>query len=122
MQFFSIENLFATLIHQSSEVLSAIAKADQAMAGHIIKATFSIPNRVNPQGTRADLAPGGIDLNAVDMGMTVTRDARGGVKINLDPEMLARIRRDGIHSGLPVIIEVRRMPLSEKAPLLGARS
>jgi len=62
---------------------------------------------------------GGIDLNAANMGMTLTKDAQGGVKVSFDPAMIARIRQQGVQSAFPLIIDVHLMPLAEIRPLLG---
>jgi hypothetical protein len=63
--------------------------------------------------------PGGIDLNTVNMGMTVTKDANGGVQVNFDPAMIARIRQEGVQSAVPVIINVTPMSSAQIRPLLG---
>jgi len=60
---------------------------------------------------------GGIDLNDANMAMSVAKDANGGVKISFDPAMVARIRKDGVSSVVPVIINVTHM--TSVLPLLG---
>jgi|GEM_PF-7089410 len=62
---------------------------------------------------------GGIDLNTANMGMTVTKDSNGGVKVNFDPAMAARIREEGIQSAEPMIIRVRSVTSKDISPLLG---
>ena len=56
-------------------------------------------------------------MNTTNMGMTVTRDANGGVKISVDPAMIERVRREGIQSLTPVIFSVT--PVASIWPLLG---
>ena len=70
---------------------------------------------------RAALVPGGIDLNTADMGMTVVRDANGGVKVNVDPAMLARVRIHGLGRVEPFIIQMQAMTSGEINPLLGLK-
>jgi hypothetical protein len=62
---------------------------------------------------------GGIDLNTANMGMTVTRNSQGGVKVNFDPDMIARIRQQGIQSAVPIIIDVHMISIADIRPLLG---
>jgi hypothetical protein len=65
-------------------------------------------------------APGGIDLNAANMGMKVQKDANGGVKIDIDPALIERIKREGVQSMVPVIIQMT--PIADIRPLLGLSS
>jgi hypothetical protein len=80
-------------------------------------------NEMNDRGSPAEISQaskrGGIDLNTANMGMTITKDAQGGVKVNFDPAVIERIRQQGIQSAIPVIIDVRMMTSAEFRPLLG---
>ena len=62
---------------------------------------------------------GGIDLNTANMGMTVTKDANGGVEVNIDPAMIERIKAQGIQSADPIIIRITPITAAEIRPLLG---
>jgi len=62
---------------------------------------------------------GGIDLTNASSGISVSRDANGGVKVDFDPAMIARIRRNGIQSAVPVIIDIEPMNSIQMRPLLG---
>jgi len=55
--------------------------------------------------------PGGIDLSQQDSAMTVTRDANGGVKVDINPALIARIEREGMPEVDPVIIGMRPVDL-----------
>ena len=60
--------------------------------------------------------PGGIDLKTLQDGMTVQKDAVGGVTMRVNPAMLARLRREGLKSLTPVIIKMEF--IASIAPLL----
>ena len=72
-----------------------------------------------PDAAMSALPPGGINLNSANMGMTIAKDANGGVKVNFDPAMIARIKAQGIFSAEPVIINITPMTPLEIRPLLG---
>jgi hypothetical protein len=61
--------------------------------------------------------PGGIDLNPSNMGLSVSKDAQGGVTVTFDPALVERIRKEGVQSVVPVIINI--VPISDIRPLLG---
>ncbi len=69
------------------------------------------------QINRAMVLPGGIDLNTKNMGMTIQKDANGGVKVNFDPALIERIRTEGVQSVDPVIIRITA--IADVRPLLG---
>jgi len=50
---------------------------------------------------------GGIDLSQEDAALRVEKDANGGVKVNVDPSLIARIEREGMPELDPVIINVQ---------------
>lgn len=50
---------------------------------------------------------GGIDLSQQDAAMHVTKDANGGVKVDVDPALIARVERYGLSEVDPVIIGMR---------------
>lgn len=50
---------------------------------------------------------GGIDLSQQDAALRVTKDINGGVKVNVDPALIARIEREGMFEVHPVIIDIR---------------
>ncbi len=50
---------------------------------------------------------GGIDLSAQDSALRVEKDANGGVKVNVDPAMFARVEREGLREVDPVIINMQ---------------
>jgi len=50
---------------------------------------------------------GGIDLSQQDAAMRVTKDANGGVKVDVDPAEIARVERYGLSEVDPVIIGMR---------------
>ena len=63
-------------------------------------------------GRRPDqaLLNGGIDLSALDSGLSVAKDANGGVTIIVDPALVERVRREGIKNATPVIVNMRILP------------
>jgi hypothetical protein len=50
---------------------------------------------------------GGIDLSTQDAALHVEKDANGGVKVNVDPALIARIEREGMPEVVPVIINMQ---------------
>ncbi len=65
----------------------------------------------NPQRhadrAQATVDNGGIDLNTLNNGLTVTKDADGGVSMPVDAALMAQVRREGISTATPVIINMR---------------
>jgi len=59
------------------------------------------------RGVDHDSAMGGIDLSQTDSAMHVSRDANGGVRIDVDPSLVAEVERDGISVVIPVIVAER---------------
>jgi hypothetical protein len=55
----------------------------------------------------AQAAKGGIDLNTLNNGLSVSKDANGGVTITVDSAMIERVRHEGIRSATPVIINMK---------------
>ena len=61
-----------------------------------------------PQGNKAMLHDyGGIDLSQQDAALHVVKDANGGVVVNVDPALIARVEREGMLEVVPVIINMR---------------
>ncbi|MBI3601302.1 MAG: fructose-bisphosphate aldolase class I [Candidatus Omnitrophica bacterium] len=89
------------------------------------KSNDFLPRPTVPQESqrrRSDFAmkaqvPGGIDLNTQNMGLTIQKDANGGVQVTFDPAMIERIKAQGVQSMVPVIIDIT--PVSDIRPLLG---
>jgi hypothetical protein len=50
---------------------------------------------------------GGIDLSEAGAAMRVTKDADGGVVVNVDPALIARVEHEGISEAIPVIINMK---------------
>jgi hypothetical protein len=50
---------------------------------------------------------GGIDLSQQDAALHVVKDINGGVKVNVDPALIARIEREGLPEIVPVIINMQ---------------
>jgi hypothetical protein len=50
---------------------------------------------------------GGIDLSQQESALQVTKDANGGVKVSVDPALVARIEREGMSEIDPVIINMQ---------------
>ncbi|MFH0753035.1 MAG: hypothetical protein V2A70_00545 [Candidatus Omnitrophota bacterium] len=46
---------------------------------------------------------GGIDANIDAMGIKTSKDAQGGVRMEIDPAMIERVRKEGINSLTPII-------------------
>jgi hypothetical protein len=72
---------------------------------------YIVPARVDKLPYMVDkaaiaLPPGGIDLSQQDSALKVTKDANGGVKVNVDPALIARIEREGMPELVPVIINM----------------
>ena|GEM_PF-5540237 len=83
---------------------------DAAMNVLIKKATLP--------GMGANTFPGGIDLTKADSGLTIQKDASGGVKVSFDQAMVARIQKDGVYSLEPMIINISRIGTQEMHELL----
>jgi hypothetical protein len=64
-------------------------------------------------------APGGIDLNTRGMHWSIGKDGQS-VEMNIDPAMIARIKREGIDSLSPVILRVT--PIQSLWPILGLKA
>jgi hypothetical protein len=60
---------------------------------------------INDQAQTTDF--GGIDLSQQDAAMHVEKDANGGVKVDVDPALIARVEREGMPEVVPVIINMR---------------
>lgn len=54
---------------------------------------------------------GGIDLSQQDAALRVTKDANGGVKIDVDPALIASVERKGISKIVPVIVNMHPIDL-----------
>jgi len=99
----------------------------RAMAKEFLKVDFAMSGQVNKNDKAMDSnklealnnTRGGIDLNTANMGMTVTKDANGGVQVTFDPAMIARIKAQGIWSADPIIIRVTPLTPAQIRPLLG---
>jgi len=50
---------------------------------------------------------GGIDLSQQDSAIRITKDVNGGVKVNIDPALIARVEREGLPEVDPVIINMQ---------------
>ena len=50
---------------------------------------------------------GGIDLSQQDAAMHISKDANGGVIINVDPSLIATVEHDGLSEVDPVIIDIQ---------------
>jgi hypothetical protein len=71
-------------------------------------------------GQVEDRTKGGIDLNTSNgMQWKISKDGKG-VEMNIDPAMIARIRREGIDSLSPVIL--RMTPVASIWPLMGLQA
>jgi hypothetical protein len=81
---------------------------DAAMRMDITKTATS---QVNDSRDKAALAKpwvqGGIDLSQQDSALHVEKDANGGVKVNVDQALIARIEREGMTEVIPVIIDMK---------------
>ena len=98
------------------QAVAAKMKKNEMMTAELSEASQTTVGRSENSAMK-----GGIDLTTADQGMTVTRDAQGGVKVNLDPAMIARIRRQGIQSAIPFILDIHRIPLADFGFLLGLK-
>jgi RHH-type proline utilization regulon transcriptional repressor/proline dehydrogenase/delta 1-pyrroline-5-carboxylate dehydrogenase len=63
--------------------------------------------------------PGGIDLNAKNMKMDVTKDGQG-IDMKFDPAMIAEFQRGDFSGIVPVIIRIT--PISNVLPILGLQA
>jgi len=72
---------------------------------------------LNELGPKQKNVEGGIDLSQVDAAMHISRDANGGVKIDVDPGLEAAVLRDGMTMVVPVIVGMRKL---DPQVLLGA--
>jgi len=50
---------------------------------------------------------GGIDLSQQDAAMHVVKDANGGVTVDIDPDLIARVKREGLSRAYPVVIDLQ---------------
>jgi hypothetical protein len=63
--------------------------------------------------------PGGIDLSAANMSMTVAKDANGGVRVNFDPAAIEQFRQGHFDGIVPVITGITA--IANVYPLLGLK-
>ena len=75
-------------------------------------------NNAQPAKNDKAMVYGGIDLTQADSGITVNKDAQGGVTVNLNPALIARIRKQGIQSAVPVIVDLHRITMTDIKLLL----
>jgi 6-phosphogluconolactonase/glucosamine-6-phosphate isomerase/deaminase len=72
-------------------------------------------------GTKADnaqaaKAPGGIDLNAANMALAISKDGQG-VSVKFDPVLAAEFRRGDFSGIIPVILRIT--PIASALPVMG---
>jgi len=81
---------------------------EPAINGYLIKGIGSLSKAIEERkGAAADAAMrGGIDLSQQDAAMHVTKDANGGVKVSVDPALIAKVEREGMPELDPVIIDM----------------
>ena len=96
-------------------------KTSSLAQGHIKKLLDAAMKAEQTKSDKVVLvqSPGGIDLDATNMDMTVTKDANGGIQVNFDPAMIEQIRKKGVHSAVPVVINVTTLNQAQIRPLLG---
>ncbi len=88
---------------------------DVLKANNIVSLVSSSPNPLF-----AEPAPnGGIDLSQEDKALHIEKDSNGGVKINVDQALVARVERNGVSEIDPVFISMH--PADIKS-LLGSRA
>ncbi len=75
----------------------------------VIKATKALEELDKHKVDKAALSAmrGGIDLSQQDAALRVEKDANGGVKVNVDPALIARVEREGMPEVIPVIINMQ---------------
>jgi len=71
----------------------------------VIKAIFDRAALANPAMEK--WVQGGIDLSEQDSALQVTKDANGGVRVNVDQALIARIEREGMSEVDPVIVNMQ---------------
>ncbi len=86
-----------------SELLDS---ADGAMAGRKVRISQQSSSRSDKAALTIN-PTGGIDLSQQDAALQVTKDANGGVKVSVDPALIARIEREGMTEVDPVIINMQ---------------
>jgi len=59
------------------------------------------------EALKVSFPKGGIDLSRADAAMHITKDANGGVKVDVDPAEIAHVERYGLSEVDPVIIGMR---------------
>jgi hypothetical protein len=107
-------------ISEVSKQLKHIDSQLEALASRISKARVVDRAAFANVDEKNAAFPGGIDLNTANgMQWKVSRDGRG-VEMNIDPAMIARIRREGIDSLSPVIL--RMTPVASIWPLMGLQA
>ncbi|MBF0521685.1 MAG: UDP-glucose 4-epimerase GalE [Candidatus Omnitrophica bacterium] len=115
-----IDFVFAMLkeLFQSKQLLEAPEHGNDASAAYSAKI-----NRFFEQQKRNELdeamttkAPGGIDLNAKNLKMDVSKDGKG-VEFKFDPAMVAEFQKGNFTGVVPVIIRIT--PIESPFPLLG---
>jgi len=107
-KFFNTDNVHAALTYglagQQYRIVDEKQDPDLRPASYVTKDSAMI-NRVPSKSSRN--VNGGIDLSQQDAALHVERDANGGVKVDVDPALIARIEREGMPEVVPVIINMR---------------
>jgi hypothetical protein len=115
-----------SLIQFSQEIIDHIPPRHWTTLAQVGLIDGIVPEEVKRIAKNMDYAmrgladvQGGIDLTNAGSGITVTKDAQGGVKVDFDPALIARIKQEGVQSAVPVIINVTLMSPAQIRPLLG---
>jgi hypothetical protein len=87
--------------------LAPSAKEAQAFVNQLDSYPDYVQTEANNGLNDRAMINGGIDLSEEGGILHIEKDAQGGVKINIDPAMIARIEREGVSELIPVIISMR---------------
>jgi hypothetical protein len=103
------------LLKNAKELSRVFSSEIRLLSLRLVRNKIPINVRFEQSKDRAALAnvpktnafPGGIDLSQQDSALHIEKDANGGVKVDVDPAMIARVEREGMTEIDPVIIGMR---------------
>jgi hypothetical protein len=99
-----ITNLTTTIASASLATITGIFYKRLVLAAEKRKNS----NKITDQAALANpWVQSGIDLSQQGSALHVVKDANGGVKVDVDPALIARVEREGMSEIDPVIIGMR---------------
>ncbi len=96
-----------TVLRNSSVFNLGVREAAIKVVNDVLDTAMISPRHETFSQGSTKVSTGGIDLSQQDAALHVEKDANGGVKVNVDPALIARIEREGMPEVVPVIINMQ---------------